>query len=265
MDFPGVALVVGAASGIGRATALQYAADNCQRIAIADIQLESLRRVQLELEQKFVTAQIHAIQVDVSSHDSVQAMVKETVRVFGRLDYCANVAGILRFGDSLILPPDTFEQVYQVNLRGIFFCVKEEVAQMITQEPLTSRDSPFPARGAICNVSSQAGLMGNANLPSYVATKHGVIGLTKSDGKKWAAQGIRVNALCPGSIETPMLGEMPGGEEGKRREAERISEIAMGRVGQPEEMAHCIIFLTSGRSSFVTATTLAAHGGIRNQ
>jgi NAD(P)-dependent dehydrogenase (short-subunit alcohol dehydrogenase family) len=126
-------------TGIGKATALQYAADNCQRIAIADIRIDSLRMVQSELEQKHPTAQVHAIQVDVSSLNSVQAMVGEAVQVFGRLDYCANVAGILRFGDSVSLPADTFEQVYQVNLRGIFYCVKEQVAQMITQEPLTSR------------------------------------------------------------------------------------------------------------------------------
>jgi NAD(P)-dependent dehydrogenase (short-subunit alcohol dehydrogenase family) len=89
--------------------------------------------------------------------------------------------------------------------------------------------------------------------------------LLSQDGAKYASQGIRVNALCPGSIETPMLGDLPSGDEGERRAAERVQEIAMGRVGQPAEMANCIMFLTSGRSSFVTATTLAAHGGIRNQ
>ncbi|KAJ0416439.1 oxidoreductase [Aspergillus carlsbadensis] len=265
MHFPGVALIVGGASGIGKATALQYAADGCKRIAIGDIQTDLLRGVQSDIEKRYPGTQVQAVEVDVTTLASVQAMVDATVERFGRIDYCANVAGILRFGDTVNLSSNTFDQVYEVNLRGIFFCCKAEIAQMLKQEPLVSHDSPFPARGAICNVSSQAGLMGNGNLPSYVATKHGVVGLSRSDGAKYASQGIRVNALCPGSIETPMLGHLPSGEEGERRAAERIQEIAMGRVGIPEEMANCVMFLTSGRSSFVTATTLAAHGGIRNQ
>ncbi|KAL2823600.1 hypothetical protein BDW59DRAFT_163177 [Aspergillus cavernicola] len=258
MDFPGVALVVGAASGIGKATALQYAADGCQRVAIADIQALPLQEVQAEIEKDYPAVKVKALQVDVTSYPSVQAMIDAVVEQFGRIDYCANLAGIIGFGDTVNLPLSTFDNVYEVNLRGIFYCCKAEIAQMLQQSPLTSQ-------GAICNVSSQAGLMGNGNLPAYVATKHGVVGLSKSDGAKYASRGIRVNALCPGSIETPMLGHLPSGEEGKRREAERIQEIAMGRVGLPGEMANCIMFLTSGRSSFVTATTLAAHGGIRNQ
>ncbi|PGH08307.1 hypothetical protein AJ80_07903 [Polytolypa hystricis UAMH7299] len=265
MEFPGVALVVGAASGIGKATALQYAADGCQRIAIADVQTEALQQVQSEIEDKYKNTRVNASYVDVTRYESVQALITEVVQQFGRIDYCANVAGIIKYGDTLTLPESDFDKVYEVNLRGIFFCAKAEIAQMVNQTPLTTRDSPFPARGAICNVSSQAGLMGNPNLPSYVATKHGVVGLSKSDGMKYASQQIRVNALCPGPIETPMLGHLGDGDEGKRRAAERISEISMGRIGRPEEMAHCIMFLTSGRSSFVTATTLAAHGGLRNR
>ncbi|KAL3474478.1 hypothetical protein BJX99DRAFT_260410 [Aspergillus californicus] len=265
MDFPGVALVVGAASGIGKATARQYAADGCQRVAIADIQALPLLEVQAEVERDYPGTKVKALQVDVTSYPSVQAMVDGVVEQFGRIDYCANVAGIIGYGDTVNLPLSTFDKVYEVNLRGTFYCCKAEIAQMLQQSPLTSQNSQFPARGAICNISSQAGLMGNGNLPSYVATKHGVVGLSKSDGAKYASQGIRVNALCPGSIETPMLGNLPSGEEGKRRATERIQEIAMGRVGLPGEMANCIMFLTSGRSSFVTATTLAAHGGIRNQ
>ncbi|KAE8331421.1 NAD(P)-binding protein [Aspergillus sergii] len=265
MHFPGVALVVGAASGIGKATALQYAAEGCLRIAIADIQISALEQVQSEIQNISHKAIVKTLKVDVTSLDSVQAMVDAVVKQFCRIDYCANVAGIIEAGDTVNLSPSTFDKVYEVNLRGVFYCCRAEIAQMLKQTPLTSNDSTFPARGAICNVSSQAGLMGNGNLPSYVATKHGVVGLSKSDGAKYASQGIRVNALCPGSIETPMLGHLPGGEEGKRRATERVQEIAMGRVGQPAEMAQCIMFLTSGRSSFVTATTLAAHGGIRNQ
>ncbi|OCK78502.1 oxidoreductase [Lepidopterella palustris CBS 459.81] len=263
MDFPGVALVTGGASGIGKATALRFAAEGCKRIAIADVNLALLQKTESEISSTYPEVAVKAILLDVRSQASVQAAVDEVVATFGRIDYCANVAGILRFGDTVVLSASDFELVYQVNLRGVFFCAKAEISQMLKQEPLVSKDSPWPARGAIVNVSSQAGLMGNGDLPCYVATKHGVVGLSKSDGLKYAAKGIRVNALCPGTIETPILGDLPQGEAGAKRAAERTREIAMGRVGQPDEIAHCVMFLTSGRSSFVTATTLAAHGGLR--
>ncbi|KAL4937798.1 hypothetical protein BDV06DRAFT_215625 [Aspergillus oleicola] len=270
MDFPGVALVTGAASGIGRATALQYASDGCKRIVISDIDVLGLAAVEEELQHQSNDLRVKSVQVDVRDQASIERMVQSAVDTFGRIDYCANVAGILRYGDTSVLPVEDFELVYQINLRGIFLSTKAEINQMLQQQPLTSRhctlqDSPFPSRGVICNVSSEAGLMGNGNLPAYVATKHGVIGLSKSDGVKFAAQGIRVNALCPGTIETPILGALPQGEEGARRAKERVQDIAMARVGQPSEIAQCVIFLTSGRSSFVTATTLSAHGGLRNR
>jgi len=263
MDFPGVALVTGGASGIGKATALLYAAEGCKKIAIADFNAKTLEETKKEIEEQSPGVSVKAIVVDVRSQESIEAMVAEIVKEFGRLDYAVNSAGILRLGDTSILSQEDFDQVYQVNLRGVFLSSKAEINQMLKQEPLTAKDSLYPARGAIVNVSSQAGLMGNPNLPAYVASKHGVIGLSKSDGQKFAKQLIRVNALCPGTIETPMLGEMPGGEAGKARQKERDLEIATGRLGVPKEMAQCIIFLTSGRASFVTGTFLAANGGFK--
>jgi NAD(P)-dependent dehydrogenase (short-subunit alcohol dehydrogenase family) len=264
MDFQGVALVTGAASGIGRATALLYAAEGCKRIVIADFNVALLQEAKKQIEQVNQGAEVLALAVDVRSDAAVEDMVHRAVEAFGRIDYCANVAGILRFGDTSVLPLSDFEDVYQVNLRGTFLCAKAEINAMLRQEPLKSSHSKFAARGAIVNVSSQAGLMGNGNLPAYVASKHGVVGLSKSDGVKFAQHGIRVNAVCPGTIETPILGALPQGEIGERRAVERTREIAMGRVGRPEEVAQCIIFLTSGRSSFVTGTTLAVHGGLHN-
>jgi len=263
MDFPGVALVTGGASGIGKATALLYAEEGCKKIAIADVNAESLEKAKKEVESANPGVTVLPIVVDVRNQESVEAMVAAVVKEFGRVDYCCNSAGILRYGDTSILPVEDFDMVYQVNLRGVFLSSKAEINQMIKQEPLKSKDSLFPARGAIVNISSQAGLMGNPNLPAYVASKHGVIGLSKSDGQKFANQLIRVNALCPGTIETPMLGEIPTGEAGKKREAERNIEIATGRLGVPKELAQCIVFLTSGRASFVTGTFLAANGGFK--
>ncbi|EXJ90143.1 hypothetical protein A1O3_03212 [Capronia epimyces CBS 606.96] len=264
MDFQGVALVTGAASGIGRATALLYAAEGCKRIVIADFNTSLLQETKKEIEQSRPGVDVLAVSVDVRSEASVQKMVDQAIERFARIDYCANVAGIIRFGDTSVLPLSDFDDVYQVNLRGTFLCAKAEINAMLQQEPLRNSHSEFEARGAIVNVSSQAGLMGNGNLPAYVASKHGVVGLSKSDGVKFAQHGIRVNAVCPGTIETPILGDLPQGEIGKQRAAERTREIALGRIGRPDEVAQCIIFLTSGRSSFVTGTTLAVHGGLRN-
>lgn len=260
-----MALITGGASGIGKATALLYAEEGCKRIAIGDINADSLQSAKKEIEGSSPGVSVKTIVVDVRSQESVQSMVDETVKEFGRVDYCVNSAGILRYGDTSVLSQDDFDAVYQINLRGVFLSSKAQINQMLKQEPLKSKDSLFPARGAIVNVSSQAGLMGNPNLPAYVASKHGVIGLSKSDGQKFARQLIRVNALCPGTIETPMLGEMPGKdtEAGRARQAERDLEIATGRLGVPKEMAQCIIFLTSGRASFVTGTFLAANGGFK--
>ncbi|OGE54984.1 hypothetical protein PENARI_c005G02996 [Penicillium arizonense] len=225
MNFPGVALVTGAASGIGKATALQYAADDCQRIVIADINFDDLMEVEMLIKQQYQGVEIKRIAVDVRDQASVETMVQEAVKTFGRIDYCANVAGIIRFGDTTVLPIEDFDLVYQVNLRGIFLCTKAQINQMLHQEP----DSPFPSRGAICNISSEAGMMGNGDLPAYVAAKHGVVGLSRSDGVKFAARGIRVNALCPGTIETPILGDLPQGEAGAKRIEERTKDIALGR------------------------------------
>ncbi|KAI9743685.1 MAG: hypothetical protein M1818_003001 [Claussenomyces sp. TS43310] len=139
MDFPGVALITGAASGIGKATALRYALEGCKRIVISDINTIDLLATQKEIERKYSDVSVASIAVDVTSYESVQNMVDEAVRKFGRIDYCANNAGILRFGDTASLPVEQFELVYQVNLRGVFFCAKAEINAMLKQEPLTSK------------------------------------------------------------------------------------------------------------------------------
>lgn len=158
MDFSGVALVTGAASGdlhsilgdsgalydfgsagIGRATALLYSAEGCKRIVIADLNTNDLLSTKKQIESAHPGTKVKAITVDVRNQDEVQGMVDEAVRTFGRIDYCANVAGIIRFGDTSILSVDDFEEVYQVNLRGVFLTVKAQINAMLEQEPLISR------------------------------------------------------------------------------------------------------------------------------
>lgn len=125
--------------GIGKATALEYAKEGCKRIAIADINVELLHQVAVEIKKGGADVEVKVIVVDVRSQDSVTKMVVEAVSTFGRIDYCANVAGIIRFGDTSVLPPEDFDLVYQINLRGVFLCAKAEINAMLKQEPLLSR------------------------------------------------------------------------------------------------------------------------------
>ena len=150
-----------------------------------------------------------------------------------------------------------------MNQRGTWLCQKAELTQMLKQDALSipgaSNRFASSARGAIANVASMAGLRGYDNLPAYCATKAAVIALTKADGLRHAPDGIRVNAVCPGVIQTPMLGDVP--DEHDSNIAEMTRDMAMGRQGLPEEVAEALIWMVSNRASLVTATTLAVNGG----
>lgn len=196
---------------------------------------------------------------DVSSEKSVEAFFRKAIDGFGRLDYACNVAGILMSGCSPEYSVEDFDKQFSVNTRGMWLCQKAEIVQMLKQEPLKALDSPFPARGAIVNVASMAGLRAYDNLPSYCATKHAIIGFTKADALRYARDHIRINAVCPGVIATPMLGEINDDESTNISDMTR--EIAMGRQGLPEEVAQALLWVTSGSASFVTSTTLAVNGG----
>lgn len=197
--------------------------------------------------------------IDVSSEESVEAFFSEAVKVFGRLDYACNVAGVLIPGSSPDYSVTNFDKQFAINTRGMWLCQRAEIVQMLKQEPLKTSNSIFPARGAIANVASMAGLRAYDNLPSYCATKHAIIGFTKADALRYAQDYIRINAVCPGVIATPMLGEID--EKDSTNISEMIKDMAMGRQGRPEEVAEALIWLTSGRASFVTSTTLAVNGG----
>lgn len=183
-------------------------------------------------------------------------MIDTTVEKFGRIDYACNVAGLCILGETAATSTESWDKLFQVNARGTWLCQKYQILQMQKQDPLESPDSKHKSRGAIVNVSSMAGRQGQANLVAYGASKHAVIGFTKADGTKYGRDLIRINAVCPGAIKTPMLdifaSERVGGH---------LDSLALQRPGDPEEIAECIVWLASHRASYVTATTLSPHGG----
>ena len=238
-----VALVTGAASGLGFATAKAFAESGAS-VALADWNEKAVRSAAEELAAKgHKTLAIHC---DVSDDDQVEAMVDRTVAAFGRLDAAYNNAGVQNIvAETADATREDFDRVLGINLRGIWSCMKFELRQMRKQ-----------GSGAIVNCSSLGGLVGLPGRAAYHATKHGVIGLTKSAALDVAAEGIRVNAICPGCIDTPM-------GDGIDPEAMKgfLKEQPIGRAGRPEEIASVVLWLCSAASSFVLGVALPVDGG----
>jgi NAD(P)-dependent dehydrogenase (short-subunit alcohol dehydrogenase family) len=241
------AIVTGAASGIGRASALAFARAGAN-VVVADLDAEGGQEtVRLVTQGGGVASFFPA---DVARSEDVALLVEAAVTRYGRLDCALNNAGISEGGFHIHeLAEDVWSRVLAVNLTGVWLCLKHEIAQMLEQG----------GGGAIVNTASVAGLVGDSTV-AYVASKHGVVGLTKQAALTYAPRGIRVNAVCPGPIQTPMIDRAfaarPGLEE-RWRAAQPI-----GRLGTPDEVAAAVVWLSSDASSFVTGVALPVDGGL---
>ena len=246
------ALVTGGGSGIGRAASLAYAKDGA-RVVVADVNVEGGEEtVQMIKEAGGEAILVHA---DVSNPEDTQAMVDQAVGAFGSLDCAFNNAGIGGGRDRLLTADyleEDWDRVISINLKGVWLCMKAEIPQMLKQ-----------GGGAIVNTASIAGLVGLSGTVAYVAAKHGVTGLTKAAAMEYAKSGIRVNAVCPGYIETPMVQGIFDRVEGyKERVAARHP---MDRLGEPEEIAQAVVWLSSDAASFVTGHNMPVDGGYMAQ
>lgn len=239
-----VAIVTGGSFGIGRATAIAFA-NRGAKVAIVDC-VEDQETLNLI---KSSGGEAIFINCDVSNDVNVRLMVQKVIDQYGRLDYAFNNAGIE--GHQAITHECTeeiWERTIGVNLKGVWLCMKYEIQQMLKQ-----------GRGAIVNTASIAGLVGFQGLPAYVASKHGVIGLTKTAALEYAKLGIRINAVCPGVIKTPMVDRFTGKNKEVEKQFENMEPV--GRMGQPEEVAEAAIWLCSDAASFVTGDAMAVDGG----
>ncbi|HAZ54482.1 MAG TPA: 3-oxoacyl-ACP reductase [Franconibacter helveticus] len=241
-----VALITGGASGMGLATAKAFAEAGAA-VALADVNGEAVKA-----QADALVAAGHkaiGIRCDVSDMAQVEAMVNETVATFGRLDFAFNNAGVQSpVAETADATPEDYDFVMGVNLRGIWNCMKFELLQMRRQ-----------GSGAIVNNSSLGGLVGIAERGIYHASKHGVVGLTKSAGLEYAPKGIRINAVCPGIIETPMVAGML--ESQPEAMAELMKEVPMARLGRAQEIADAVLWLCSPGSSFIVGHALPVDGG----
>ncbi|MCX4856269.1 SDR family oxidoreductase [Streptomyces canus] len=241
-----VAFVTGAGSGIGRATAVAFARAGA-RVALADLSPDGLRETARLVEE--AGGRALSLTCDVTSEDDVKSALGDTVQAFGRLDAAFNNAGVEQpVKPAADIAKDEWDRVVGVSLTGMFLCMKHQIPLMLRQ-----------GGGAIVNASSGAGVKGFKGQAAYAAAKHGVIGLTRSTALDYAASGIRVNAVCPGIVDTEMIQRFAESTPGGRDTL--IADEPIGRLGTPDEIAAAVLWLCSDAASFATGHALVVDGG----
>ncbi|KAK0447942.1 short-chain dehydrogenase/reductase SDR [Armillaria borealis] len=260
LGLQGIALVTGAARGIGRATAVAFA-----RAGVAGIHLTDVRSTLLEDTAKDAISaatnpnfRVLTSVVDATKEDQVVQMVNDTVKTFGRVDYAANIAGVLDISSvTADVTMAEYDRVNNINARGVFMCMREELRVMRKQDPVVHIPGRPAIRGAITNLGSLAGQLAAPGMNSYTASKHAVVGMTKAAALNHALDAIRVNVVCPGFIDTEMLGDVWDVDQ-----SEGVREvIPMKRMGRPEEIADHVLFSVSQLSSYMTGHSWIVDGG----
>jgi NAD(P)-dependent dehydrogenase (short-subunit alcohol dehydrogenase family) len=245
-DSSRAGIVTGAASGLGRATVLAFARRG-ERVIVADRNADQGAAVVAEAES--LGGQARFVETDVTDPAACEAMVAACIDAFGALDFAVNNAGTTGTPGSVVdYPLDAWRATMAVNLDGVFFSMRAELPHLVAT-----------GAGAIINVASGAGLVGFAGLPAYVASKHGVVGLTKSAALECAPRGVRINCVCPGSVRTPMLEGYMGGDE--RVERAMTAGVPLGRLGTPDEIGEAIVWLCSDAASYMVGHALVVDGG----
>lgn len=242
-----VALITGAANGIGRAAAISFAREGA-KVAIVDRDAAGLKET-----AKLVSdagGEVLQLPCDTSNSAEIEKALSQVSETFGRLDYAFNNAGVeqKQLAPTADITEEEWNRVLDVNLRGVYFCMKHEI-------PLILKSGG----GAIVNTSSGAGVIGIKGNAAYAASKHGLIGLTKSAALDYAKENIRINAICPGYVDSPMMARFTGGTEEGRKKVE--AEEPIGRPAQPEEIAKAALFLCSDAASFMVGHAMVVDGG----
>lgn len=242
-----VAIITGARRGMGKSHALKLAQAGA-KVVVSDISKEDCQKVVEEIEKK--GGQAIAVKCDVTQKSEVEEMVKKTIEKFGKLDILVNNAGIIQFKPFLELEEKDWDQTLDVNLKGYFLCAQAAAREMAKQKS-----------GVIVNIASvgmgQQGI-GFPNIVHYCASKGGITGMTEALAVELAPQNIRVNAISPGMIETPMIDPI---KKDPQQEKAMIDRIPLGRVGKPEEVSNLVLFLASEGSSYLTGSTVVIDGG----
>jgi NAD(P)-dependent dehydrogenase (short-subunit alcohol dehydrogenase family) len=242
-----VALVTGAGSGLGKAAAIAFANEGA-KVVVGHVSEGSGEKTVSIIRE--TGGEAISVQADVSKSSEVQAMVNKTIETYGRLDCAYNNAGVAA---PPLLTPDTSEEdwdrVISINLKGVWLCLKYEIPEMLKQN-----------KGAIVNASSMLGLIGLAKRSAYAASKHGIIGLTKVAALEYAQAGIRVNAICPAVVRTPIVENIMASDP--EAESKLMSLIPMGRLGTLEEMAEAVVWLCTDASSYITGHAMSVDGGV---
>ena len=245
-----VVIVTGGSSGIGRASALAFAREGA-KVTVADVMVNGGEET-VQMIQKAGGEAIF-LKVDVSKALEVEMLINSTIESYGRLDYAHNNAGIEgAFAQTADYTEENWDRVMNINLKGVWLCMKHEIPWMLRN-----------GKGAIVNTASLFGLVGFKGSPAYCASKGGIVQLTRAAALEYAAAGIRINAICPGIIRTPMLNRATGGKP--EIEAQFTALEPVGRIGTPEEIAEAVVWLCSDAASFVTGHSMVADGGFTAQ